>query len=135
MQPESAYIQAAVASWKNEWRIATFGSDVEYDQNKSQSDGTVSNVLQDFGSKLIELGELIWMIQSDMPPCVAENPVCKRVEKWEGLTRARISVIHRPAAVLYAVVVLENLLEYIMRRQASLFSQLLSAEGIMRHSL
>jgi 23S rRNA U2552 (ribose-2'-O)-methylase RlmE/FtsJ len=64
MQPESACFQAAVASWKNEWRIATFGSDAEYDQNKAQPDGTVSNVLREFGSKLIKLGEPIWMVQS-----------------------------------------------------------------------
>jgi len=64
IQPESTYFQTAVTTWKNEWRIATFGTEAEYDENKALSDSVVKDVLRDFGTRLIELGEPIWEVQS-----------------------------------------------------------------------
>jgi 23S rRNA U2552 (ribose-2'-O)-methylase RlmE/FtsJ len=64
IEPESTYFQTAVTTWKNEWRIATFGTEAEYEENKALSDSVVGGVLRDFGTKLIELGEPIWAVQS-----------------------------------------------------------------------
>jgi 23S rRNA U2552 (ribose-2'-O)-methylase RlmE/FtsJ len=64
IQPESTYFQEAVTTWKNKWRIATFGSEAEYEESKVLSNSIVGDVLRDFGTKLIELGEPIWAVQS-----------------------------------------------------------------------
>jgi 23S rRNA U2552 (ribose-2'-O)-methylase RlmE/FtsJ len=64
IQPESTYFQEAVTTWKNKWRIATFESEAEYEESKVLSNSIVGDVLRDFGTKLIELGEPIWAVQS-----------------------------------------------------------------------
>lgn len=43
----------AVDSWKKEWRIATFGTDMEYAENRCKYDATVWNILEDFGNRLV----------------------------------------------------------------------------------
>jgi len=53
IQPKSTYFQAAVTMWKNEWRIATFGSKAEYEQNKAVSDSVVRDMLPDFGAEVV----------------------------------------------------------------------------------
>lgn len=63
IQSESPQCRAAIAIWKEEWHIATFGSDVEYGEHCTQYDGTVDEVLSIFGPELIRLGQPIWEIQ------------------------------------------------------------------------
>ena len=64
IEPESPWLQASVAAWKKEWYIATFGSDTEYRNNRSKFQATVYDVLSDFGTELLELGQSIWEVQS-----------------------------------------------------------------------
>jgi hypothetical protein len=64
VQPDNAYFRAALAAWKDEWRIATFGSEVEYQEFRTPCVSDVSNVLQSFGTELIRMGESVWKIQS-----------------------------------------------------------------------
>ena len=63
IQPQSVDALHAVATWRNEWYIATSGTDAEYRQNRIGSYGNVHEV-SDFGTQLIRLGEPIWGIQS-----------------------------------------------------------------------
>lgn len=65
IQPQSVGALQAVATWKKEWRIATFGSDTEYEESRIQSSESVDNVLSSFGTELIRIGRPIWKIQSD----------------------------------------------------------------------
>jgi 23S rRNA U2552 (ribose-2'-O)-methylase RlmE/FtsJ len=64
MQPESPYFRAAVANWKEEWLTATFGSDAEYQDNRGRFDGTVNEVMSEFGTELLQMGEPIWGTQA-----------------------------------------------------------------------
>ncbi|KAB2100000.1 hypothetical protein AG0111_0g11785 [Alternaria gaisen] len=64
IKPNSPWLQASVAAWKKEWYIATFGSDTEYRNNRSKFQATVDDVLSDFGTELLELGQCIWEVQS-----------------------------------------------------------------------
>ncbi|KAH8726914.1 hypothetical protein GQ44DRAFT_704989 [Phaeosphaeriaceae sp. PMI808] len=65
IRPESTCCRAAIAHWKAEWHIATFGSDEENATNRSRSYGAVNDVLSTFGPELLQLGEPIWRIQCD----------------------------------------------------------------------
>jgi 23S rRNA U2552 (ribose-2'-O)-methylase RlmE/FtsJ len=67
VQSHCAALKIAVDSWKEEWRIATFGTDMEYAKNRRKYDGTVWNVLGSFGDQLVLLAEPIWGIQSNTP--------------------------------------------------------------------
>ncbi|CAG5137587.1 uncharacterized protein ALTATR162_LOCUS160 [Alternaria atra] len=64
IEPESPWLQVSVTAWKKEWYIATFGCDTEYRDNRSKFQGTVDEVLSDFGTELLELGQSIWEVQS-----------------------------------------------------------------------
>ena len=63
VQPEHEDALRAVASWKEEWRVATFGSDAEYLENRKTSNRHVHDVLLEFGAELIVLGGPIWKTQ------------------------------------------------------------------------
>lgn len=65
VQPQSIDALQAVATWKKNWYIATFGSDAEYLENRNESNRDVDDVLSDFGPELIRLGRPIWRIQND----------------------------------------------------------------------
>jgi len=62
IQPESTHFQTAVTTWENEWRIATFGTEAEYHENKALSESIVRDVLRDFSTRLIKLEEPIWEV-------------------------------------------------------------------------
>ncbi|KAH7563668.1 hypothetical protein BM1_00715 [Bipolaris maydis] len=64
IQTQSSLFQASVTTWKEEWYVATFGSDVEYRDNRARFYGLVDRVLSDFGTELLELGQPIWEVQS-----------------------------------------------------------------------
>jgi 23S rRNA U2552 (ribose-2'-O)-methylase RlmE/FtsJ len=63
VQPKSEDALQAVASWKREWHMATFGSDAEYLENRNTFNGHAQDVLLEFGTELIRLGGPIWRIQ------------------------------------------------------------------------
>jgi hypothetical protein len=64
VQPQSVDALQAVATWKKEWYIATFGSAAEYRDNHDELHRDVDDVLSDFGTELIHIGRPIWSIQS-----------------------------------------------------------------------
>ena len=65
IQSPCAEMSVAVEGWKKEWHIATFGTDIEYAENRRKYDNTVWDVLGSFGDQLVTLGEPIWRIQSN----------------------------------------------------------------------
>ncbi|KAI8937752.1 hypothetical protein NX059_005452 [Plenodomus lindquistii] len=65
VQSNSTALDMAVDSWKKEWQIATFSTDVEYTENRRKYDNTVWNVLKSFGDRLVSLAEPVWRIQSN----------------------------------------------------------------------
>jgi hypothetical protein len=64
MQSESPYFRAAIANWKEEWQTATFGSDIEYQDNRGRWDDAVNEVILEFGTELLHLAEPIWRTQA-----------------------------------------------------------------------
>ena len=65
VQSHCAALKIAVDGLKQEWRIATFGTDMEYAENRRRHDGTVWDVLGSFGNRLVSLAEPVWRIQSN----------------------------------------------------------------------
>jgi 23S rRNA U2552 (ribose-2'-O)-methylase RlmE/FtsJ len=65
IQPHCIKLNMAVAGWKKEWHIATFGTDAEYAEKRRKHDDSVCDVLGSFGDQLVTLGAPIWQIQSN----------------------------------------------------------------------
>lgn len=71
VNPSHPMAISAVAGWKNDWRRATFAYDrdttvdVETTPSRNTNTSEESNMLTEFGSTLINLGEPIWAIQRD----------------------------------------------------------------------
>lgn len=66
IQPHTQAAQAAVSGWKERWRQATFGGPEGTGAFVAYEDtATVQEMIDDFGTKLIELARPIWKIQSD----------------------------------------------------------------------
>ncbi|KAF1815408.1 hypothetical protein P152DRAFT_511563 [Eremomyces bilateralis CBS 781.70] len=53
----------AVERWKREWKVATFGTDEEYEALRAPGLGA-EEVLGGFGSELVRLGREVWGIQA-----------------------------------------------------------------------
>jgi 23S rRNA U2552 (ribose-2'-O)-methylase RlmE/FtsJ len=64
IKPQSECALQAVATWKKEWYVATFGSDAEYREHLDEVNRNVDEVLSEFGTELIRLARPIWEIQS-----------------------------------------------------------------------
>jgi len=54
----------AVETWKNQWQVATFGTDTEYEEDLRAEYLNVEMVLKEFGPELVKLGKEIWAIQA-----------------------------------------------------------------------
>ncbi|KAI1396123.1 FtsJ-like methyltransferase-domain-containing protein [Hypoxylon fuscum] len=55
----------AVESWKATWKAATFRTDEEYQQVLHRDEGSVGEILQEFGQEMVSLGRDIWKVQID----------------------------------------------------------------------
>ncbi|KAI0844566.1 hypothetical protein F5Y00DRAFT_197849 [Daldinia vernicosa] len=55
----------AVDIWKATWKVATFGSDEEYQRMIWDGELGVEQLLDDFGLELMALGKEIWKVQAD----------------------------------------------------------------------
>lgn len=64
---QSQHCEAALAveEWKRQWRIATFGSDSEYEEAFGTACLNVEKVLGEFGGDLVRLGRGVWRTQSN----------------------------------------------------------------------
>lgn len=78
----------AVREWKKVWRVATFGNDEEYWEMVRGDDPPVSEVLDEFGPKLIELGRPVWTVQAE---ALAKAPFVERGQGKSGSGAARIA--------------------------------------------
>jgi len=54
----------AVERWKRQWKIATFGTDVEYEEELRAVCLNAEEVLEEFGRELVRLGREVWGIQA-----------------------------------------------------------------------
>jgi 23S rRNA U2552 (ribose-2'-O)-methylase RlmE/FtsJ len=54
----------AVKRWKRQWKVATFGTDVEYEEELRAACLNTEEVLGEFGIELVRLGREIWGIQA-----------------------------------------------------------------------
>lgn len=74
VDPNHPVAVSAVVGWKANWMNATFAYDTDsLDPEKKRAGTTdeVSDVLKEFGSTLIEVGEPVWAIQRDALKSVA----------------------------------------------------------------
>ncbi|KAF5677538.1 methyltransferase family [Fusarium heterosporum] len=65
IQADGEYAKQMVASWKQKYRIATFGTDEEYAKMHQVSSQTAQMELEKFGKEYIALGRNIWRTQAD----------------------------------------------------------------------
>jgi hypothetical protein len=65
VKPDSDAAQAAIGRWKMAWSRATFGSEAGTDDRVMVDCHHVERVLDQFGSKLVELGLPLWDIQAE----------------------------------------------------------------------
>ncbi|KAI1393117.1 uncharacterized protein F4822DRAFT_439325 [Hypoxylon trugodes] len=63
-----------VESWKNIWKIATFGSDEDYQRALRNDSSNAEKLLEEFGPRLERSGSRIWKVQSN---ALAKAPWCK----------------------------------------------------------
>jgi hypothetical protein len=54
----------AVERWKRQWKVATFGTDVEYEEELRAECLNAEEVLGEFGMELVRLGREVWGIQT-----------------------------------------------------------------------
>ncbi|KAL6879193.1 hypothetical protein J3F83DRAFT_758880 [Trichoderma novae-zelandiae] len=64
IQGNSPLAQEAVESWKQTWRVMTFGSDEERKQNISEGHMDEQVLVEQFGPQLVRLGRGLWDIQA-----------------------------------------------------------------------
>lgn len=60
-QPEVA---SAVGRWKEEWRVATFGTDEEYQALMHRDDASAEKLVSAYGEQLVQMGRRVWSIQA-----------------------------------------------------------------------
>lgn len=66
VQPDHQAARAAISGWKEAWLQATFGGpEVAGDAAAVEDDATVPGLIDEFGTKLIELARPLWKIQID----------------------------------------------------------------------
>lgn len=65
VQPDSEAAQAAIGRWKMAWSRAIFGGEAGTDDRVMVDCDHVKRVLDQFGSKLVELGRPLWDIQAE----------------------------------------------------------------------
>jgi hypothetical protein len=54
-----------VERWKRQWKVATFGTDVEYEEELRAACLDAEEVLGEFGRELVRLGREVWGIQGN----------------------------------------------------------------------
>ena len=54
----------AMTKWKTQWKIATFGTDEEYDKEFRIEDSDVDRLIEEFGEQLVDLGREVWATQA-----------------------------------------------------------------------
>lgn len=65
VQCQSEAARTAVKQWTREWKVATFGTDAEYENVVREHALDANQVLEEFGEKWVELSQPVWEIQRD----------------------------------------------------------------------
>ncbi|KAI1099453.1 hypothetical protein F4804DRAFT_345497 [Jackrogersella minutella] len=55
----------AIEDWKADWRLATFGTDEEYERSPCNQGDNVEEMLREFGTDLVNMGKQMWVVQAD----------------------------------------------------------------------
>lgn len=63
IQSNSEAALAAVKEWKRVWKVTTFGTDEQCDDEARSNTLDIEKILEDFGEKWIELGTDVWHMQ------------------------------------------------------------------------
>ena len=64
IQRQHPVVDVALRTWKEAWRIATFGTDEEYAETRTIKPEDVQDILDDFGPRFVRLARVIWKIQA-----------------------------------------------------------------------
>lgn len=65
VQSQHADAIKAIKDWKASWKVATFGTDEEYEQFIRYDEESVEGLLAEFGPDLVSLGRQVWKVQAD----------------------------------------------------------------------
>ncbi|KAJ4266257.1 hypothetical protein NW762_004240 [Fusarium torreyae] len=65
IQADSSFAKEMVQSWKQRYKIASFGTDEEYAKMHQVTGNVLQEALEAFGEKFIAMGRNIWKIQAD----------------------------------------------------------------------
>ncbi|MCJ1309250.1 hypothetical protein MMC25_002908 [Agyrium rufum] len=76
IQPQHNEAKAAVERWQRQWKVATFGTDQQYQEEISVTCPDAGILVADFGSELVRLGRPIWKIQKE---ALAKAPFVKNI--------------------------------------------------------
>ena len=64
IQRQHREVDVATGSWKKVWRVATLGTDEEYERICEKEPLEVQDMLENFGTELVRLARNIWKIQA-----------------------------------------------------------------------
>jgi 23S rRNA U2552 (ribose-2'-O)-methylase RlmE/FtsJ len=64
IQSQHSEAVRAVETWKRQWKVATFGTDVEYEEELRAACLNAEEVIGEFGTELVRLGREVWGIQA-----------------------------------------------------------------------
>jgi hypothetical protein len=64
IQSQHSEAVQAVEAWKKQWKVATFETDLEYEEELRTACLNAEEVLGEFGTELVRLGREVWGIQA-----------------------------------------------------------------------
>ncbi|CEI41427.1 hypothetical protein FVEN_g3619 [Fusarium venenatum] len=65
VQAESLYVKSLVEGWKEQYKIATFGSEEDYAKMHRLGEEDAGSMIEEFGAEFIQMGTEIWRAQAD----------------------------------------------------------------------
>lgn len=68
VRSDGAYAEKAIEDWKETWKIATFGTQEDFESHTARDAVWARNPLEDFDLSIIEKGRKIWKIQARALP-------------------------------------------------------------------
>ena len=64
IQPAHPACVSAMSRWTELWKVATFGTEEDYDMAINANYSDINTLLKEFGAELMELGERPWSVQA-----------------------------------------------------------------------
>jgi hypothetical protein len=78
VKPQDPEAILAIENWKAVWRAATFGTDEDFAEALRKGEQSAEEVLEEFGSVLVEHGRKVWETQAN---ALAQAPYIKNKNK------------------------------------------------------